>query len=343
MTRDEGRERAYNSVCPLFPCQPELPHSAGQHRCAQMAKFSRKLRELASQARVAHLSKLRPATMPPQMPTTYSPSFHPTPPNPAFFRPLSTSQDTSSNPYTSNLVSCIGLGASSFSTFFPSPTAKSEWIKTIHHALKSHINVIDTAPWYGHGTSEETLGAALATVPRSVYYIHTKVGRYEADVKNMFDFSAEKTKESVLLSIKRMGCGHIDLIQIHDPEFALDLSQILAETLPALAKLRSEGLVTAIGITGYPLSVQREIIERSDVKIDVSLTYGHVRCSARTQNSRPSLLASLNPSLTAATRRCVSTTIASSPAAHPRSTHTAKVLALKHSVHNPPLLTHTLL
>ena len=42
-------------------------------------------------------------------------------------------------------------------------------------ALKSGINYIDTAPWYGQGTSEERLGIALKEIPRNKYFIATKV------------------------------------------------------------------------------------------------------------------------------------------------------------------------
>lgn len=45
-------------------------------------------------------------------------------------------------------------------------------------ALKSGINFIDTAPWYGQGLSEERLGIALKTVPRDKYYIATKVFQF---------------------------------------------------------------------------------------------------------------------------------------------------------------------
>lgn len=42
-------------------------------------------------------------------------------------------------------------------------------------ALKSGINFIDTAPWYGQGLSEKRLGVALKNIPRDKYFIATKV------------------------------------------------------------------------------------------------------------------------------------------------------------------------
>jgi len=49
-----------------------------------------------------------------------------------------------------------------------------ESIKVVHHAIKSGINYIDVAPWYGHGKAETVLGKALKDVPRKAYYIATK-------------------------------------------------------------------------------------------------------------------------------------------------------------------------
>ncbi len=171
----------------------------------------------------------------------------------------------------------LGLGCSSFSDLFGGGK-EDEWIATVHKALELGINVLDTSPWYG--SSETLLGKALKNIPRSSYFLHTKVGRFDAahssEPTEMFDFTFDRTRRSVLNSISVMGCEYIDVAQVHDPEFAEDLSIVIDETLPALDSLRSEGLVRAIGVTGFPLEVQREIMERSTIKIDFSLTYGHL-------------------------------------------------------------------
>lgn len=87
-------------------------------------------------------------------------------------------------------------------------------IAMIHKAIKSGINYIDTAPYYGQGRAEEVLGMALKTVPRKAYYIATKVGRYEKDLVNRFDFSAKRTRESVEKSLKLLGIEYVDIIQV---------------------------------------------------------------------------------------------------------------------------------
>lgn len=158
------------------------------------------------------------------------------------------------------------------------------WIGAIRRAVVDRgVTLIDTAPWYGHGVSEVVIGYAMdvilpldpkdragdggndagATITRSDLTINTKVGRYEADRANMFDFSYERTLTSARRSVDRMRCGYIDVVQLHDPEFSPSIDVLVAETIPALIRCRKLGLARAIGLTGYPLEVQREILVRS--------------------------------------------------------------------------------
>lgn len=81
-------------------------------------------------------------------------------------------------------------------------------------AVRSGINLIDTAPWYGHGKSESVLGKGLANIPRASYYLTTKVGRYLPDPAEMFDFRAEKVIRSVDESLQRLGLDYVDVIQV---------------------------------------------------------------------------------------------------------------------------------
>ncbi|KAH8243803.1 hypothetical protein KR032_010233 [Drosophila birchii] len=148
-----------------------------------------------------------------------------------------------------------------------------EGIKTVHEALKSGINYIDTAPWYGQGRSEEVLGLALKDVPRESYYIATKVARYELDYENMFDFSAKKTRESVEKSLKLLGLDYVDVIQIHDIEFAPNLDIVINETLPTLEQLVKEGKARFIGVSAYPISVLKECLTRASGRFDVNIYY----------------------------------------------------------------------
>lgn len=174
--------------------------------------------------------------------------------------------------HTGMRVSALSFGASSLGSVFHA-TDNTESMDVVKTCLVEGINYIDTAPWYGQGKSETVLGKVLPTVPRSSFYIATKVGRYEQDPTKMFDFSAERTFRSVDESLQRLGLDYVDVIQIHDMEFAPSLEIIVKETLPALQKVKEAGKARFIGITGYPLYNFKEVLERSSVTIDTVLTY----------------------------------------------------------------------
>eukprot|EP00795_Rhopilema_esculentum_P013937 gene13937-4892_t len=173
-------------------------------------------------------------------------------------------------------VSKLGFGVSALGSVFR-PTIDSEGMAVVEAAVKAGINWFDAAPWYGHGKGETVFGRALVSkrIPREAIYVSTKVGRYLPEVDKMFDFRAERVIQSVDESLQRMGLDYVDLIQIHDMEFAPSLDIILSETLPALQKVKESGKAKFIGITGYPLENFRTILEKSTVKIDTVMTYCH--------------------------------------------------------------------
>jgi L-galactose dehydrogenase len=225
-------------------------------------------------------------------------------------------------------ISIVGLGCSSFSNFFdsggdgddasssssqesdavlsandPLPLSSHPrvqgWIETVRYAvLEAGITVLDTAPWYGHGTSEIVVGLALQsifgardtrsddgtdatpTTQRSDVTINTKAGRYEADPKRQFDFSREMTLRSIQRSLERLQVSYVDVLQLHDPEFAPSLDVLMEETIPALLEIQERGWCRTLGMTGYPLHVQRQILDRSlhvfERNVwDQSLVYSH--------------------------------------------------------------------
>jgi L-galactose dehydrogenase len=172
-------------------------------------------------------------------------------------------------------VSVVGFGGSSLGGVFR-PVSQAEADATVRAALGAGITYFDTAPYYGWTKAETALGHALGGVARERYVLATKVGRYGHDD---FDFSAARVTASVDESLARLGCGHIDVIQVHDLEF-VPLAQIWEETLPALMRLRESGKVRAIGITGLPLKALRTVWEHARGSIDVVLSY----CRATLQN-----------------------------------------------------------
>ncbi|XP_068618262.1 uncharacterized protein [Battus philenor] len=173
---------------------------------------------------------------------------------------------------TEMIVSHVGLGGAAFSNIYGTYDEKRSF-DLIRESLKHGINYLETGPWYGQGISESTIGKALQGIPRSSYFIGSKVGRYEMAPDKMFDFSAEKTAAGVDNTLSLLGLDYVDLIQIHDITFAPDTSVILRETLPALDKARRDGKVRYIGIADYDIDLMQEIVEDSDVKISTILSY----------------------------------------------------------------------
>lgn len=169
-------------------------------------------------------------------------------------------------------LSIIGMGGSGYGRVYGHYDEKAS-IRGVQYGLDSGINYIDTAPWYGQGISERFLGKALSGIERSRYYIGTKVCRYERDILSMFDFSGAKVLKSAEESLNRLNVDYVDLLQIHDVEFAPSIDILISETLPALKTLQNRGRCRYIGITGYSIPVLKKIIQQSDISIDSVLSY----------------------------------------------------------------------
>ena len=156
-------------------------------------------------------------------------------------------------------VSSLSFGASSLGSVFRS-TREEEALEAVYTAIEGGMNFIDVSPYYGHYKAETVLGKALKNIPRDKYYLSTKVGRYGKDGVNTWDYSAKRAQESVYESMERLNIDHIDLINVHDVEFA-DLNQVVNETLPALVELREKGIVSHVGITDLQLENLKWVIE----------------------------------------------------------------------------------
>lgn len=171
-------------------------------------------------------------------------------------------------------ISSLSFGASSLGGVFHN-ILESEGIESVFTAIENGINFIDVSPYYGHYKAETVLGKALKDIPRDAYYLSTKVGRYGKDDINTWDYSAKKATESVYESMERLHIDYIDIINVHDIEFA-DLNQIVNETLPALIELRDKGVVKHVGITDLQLKNLRWVIDRvPQGTIDTVLNFCH--------------------------------------------------------------------
>lgn len=160
---------------------------------------------------------------------------------------------------TGMIVSNLSFGASSLGGVFHD-LKEEAGIRAVHTAVENGINFIDTSPYYGHCKAETVLGKALKNIDRSKYYLSTKVGRFGENGKNSWDYSAKRARESVFESMDRLNVSFIDLINVHDIEFA-DLEQVCKETLPQLVELRDQGVVGHVGITNLTLRHFKYVID----------------------------------------------------------------------------------
>ncbi len=132
---------------------------------------------------------------------------------------------------------------------------------TLSAAWDAGIRYFDTAPFYGHGRGEVRMGTFLREQPREEFVISTKVGRvllpaaggtvedrHYKDIlplNPVFDFSADGIRRSFESSLERLGLERIDILHVHDPD--AHYRDVVEEAFPALARLREEGTIAAIG------------------------------------------------------------------------------------------------
>ena len=159
----------------------------------------------------------------------------------------------------------LGLGAANVGNLYRA-ISDEDARAVLDAAWESGIRHYDTAPHYGLGLSERRLGAFLATKPRSEYVVSTKVGRLlrpspetagrlddenqfavPASLRRVWDFTAAGIRASLEESLERLGLERVDVVYLHDPD-EHDLAADLASGIPAVAALRDEGLVDAVGI-----------------------------------------------------------------------------------------------
>jgi L-galactose dehydrogenase len=157
-------------------------------------------------------------------------------------------------------LSILSFGASSLGGVFHELNEK-EGINAVHAAIDHGINFIDVAPYYGFTKAEIVLGKALKEINRGSYFLSTKVGRYGNNGIKSWDYSASRAAKSIDESLSRLNIEFIDLINVHDIEFS-DLNQVINETIPALMRLKEQGKIGHIGITGLPLEKLRFVVEQ---------------------------------------------------------------------------------
>ncbi|MFH8606874.1 aldo/keto reductase [Streptomyces sp. NPDC018029] len=178
-------------------------------------------------------------------------------------------------------VTELSFGAAGIGNLY-APVTDEQAATALDRAWHVGIRYFDTAPHYGLGLSERRLGEALRGRDRSSYVISTKVGRLlaPADVvtgddladggfavprthRRIWDFSADGVRRSLDSSLDRLGVDRVDVVFLHDPDDHAE--EAFREGYPALEKLRSEGVVGAIGAGMNQAEMLTRFVRETDV------------------------------------------------------------------------------
>jgi aryl-alcohol dehydrogenase-like predicted oxidoreductase len=167
----------------------------------------------------------------------------------------SNSMETTTIPGIDLRVSRIGLGTWAIGGWMWGGADDRESIRTIHAALDKGINLLDSAPVYGFGRSEEIVGQAITQLGcRDRVIIATKVGLQWSKGLVLRNASRARILKEVDDSLRRLQTSYIDVYQVHWPDPRIPVE----ETAEAMNQLYREGKIRAIGVSNYsPADMER--------------------------------------------------------------------------------------
>ncbi|WP_328997336.1 aldo/keto reductase [Kribbella sp. NBC_00709] len=180
-------------------------------------------------------------------------------------------------------LSQLGLGTATFGWLYESVSA-AQATATVHRALELGIAYLDTAPAYGLGAAESKVGTALRNVDSGRLVVSTKVGRVldplpvgaaaaypgAPRLQAVDAWTEDGVRRSLEDSLTRLGLDRVDIAYIHDPDD--NETDVYDTAFPALARLREEGTVRAIGAGMNQSAMMARFVDRLD--IDVVLLAG---------------------------------------------------------------------
>ena len=152
-------------------------------------------------------------------------------------------------------MSPVAIGTWAIGGWMWGGTDEAESIATIRAALDHGINVIDTAPAYRFGRSEEIVGKAVAEGRlRDQVVIATKVGLEWKDGCVFRNASRGRIMREVDNSLRRLRTDHIDVYQVHWPDPLVPIE----ETAAAMQTLFKQGKIRAIGVSNFSVEQMQQ-------------------------------------------------------------------------------------
>jgi aryl-alcohol dehydrogenase-like predicted oxidoreductase len=162
-------------------------------------------------------------------------------------------------PGLASAVSRVGLGTWAIGGWMWGGSDIDDAIRTIHAAIDHGVTLIDTAPVYGFGRSEEIVGQALRIGGRrDRTVIATKLGLDWRDGQVFRNAAPTRVREEVEQSLRRLQTDRIDIYQVHWPDPQVPLQ----ETALVLKQLLDAGKIRAIGVSNFSaqqMDVFREV------------------------------------------------------------------------------------
>ena len=163
----------------------------------------------------------------------------------------------------------VGFGGGSLGYLY-TPISDYDAYAVVEAMWAAGIRLYDTAALYGGGLSEVRLGRSLSGHPRTQYILCTKVGRSRPFGQprlpdgsgDAWDFSYDFALRSVAWSLERLQTDRLDVVHIHDPDNSVD--EALRGTYRALARLREERVVAAIGVGSNSEKALAELARRGE-------------------------------------------------------------------------------
>ena len=154
-------------------------------------------------------------------------------------------------PQTSHRISRVGLGTWAIGGWMWGGTDEEQSVMTIQAAVERGITLIDTAPAYGFGRSEEIVGHAISAARlRSRVAIATKTGLEWKDGKAFRNASRRRILREVTDSLRRLRTDYIDIYQVHWPDPLVPIE----ETAEAMQTLFDQGKIRAIGVSNFSIA-----------------------------------------------------------------------------------------
>jgi D-threo-aldose 1-dehydrogenase len=184
-------------------------------------------------------------------------------------------------------VTVLGFGGAPLGDLY-APLDDAAAIDTVLAALDAGIRLVDTSPLYGRGLSEHRIGTALRRRAGAMVVLSTKVGRVLAPAPQgvtrnegyagglpheaRFDYSHDGALRSLEQSMLRLGVASVDIALVHDvdpwthgDDAPRRQREALVGALRALADLRAQNVVRAIGIGVNDADVAEHFVREADL------------------------------------------------------------------------------